>query len=248
MCGRCPVTDVRQEMVYGRRTYVVSDDLGEQRLPSVTTVLRCWPAPELSGWRERQIAAAWKNGPFPEGKTVGEAAAAAIPTLPADRGRAAHKAVEWSYAGKELPDQWVDVAAAVRRVVDPAVDVRLTEAVLLGDGWAGTADMLGRRPDGRPCVLDLKTGKKVWDTHWAQVYAYSTAVEVLVDGRRARMPDGTVAGIVLAPVSGSMSAPRLGGEPEILWLEDGAYARRMWELSLQVHLLRKEMAECSTSG
>ena len=222
-------------------------------LPSVTSVLQVWPAPQLDAWKLRQIARHWRDStPLPDGDHQGvgglnRLVQAGQDWLPANRGKDCHRAVEDAFRGRSPgagwhPNlDWVDIAIEIKKTIRSQVDVTLTEAVVVDreKGYAGTADLLGRDKSGLPVVLDVKTGSGVWDAHWAQVHAYSAASEILVGRRLREMPTGCRAGLVHAPLSGYQddAPPKLTGPVLIHWIDETdlrAYAARQWLLALDV--------------
>lgn len=58
---------------------------------------------------------------------------------------------------------------------DATPELIAREFVLWGDGYAGTGDLLCRM-DGKPWLIDLKTGQYVWPEHELQVSAYKHAL------------------------------------------------------------------------
>ena len=209
------------------------------RVPSVTTVLKSWPAPQLERWKLKQVAAAWRDDRDKLGYSdLNRLISIAIDKTAANRGTACHRAVETSLSGGTPDKEWWSVTGPVREALKEAgVQVTLQEAVVVDrdNGYAGSADMLGRDADDRPVVLDLKTGRNLWDNHWAQVHAYAHAAELVVGRRIHPMPDGMRAALVHAPLSGPVTQPILDTKPTVVWMDNEDRYRRQWELALAVH-------------
>lgn len=212
-------------------------------LPSVTTVLKSWPSPELERWKLKQVAAAWRDNADKGGYSdLGRLINLAVDRTALRRGVACHRALEDHFSGRSVEPAYESVLSRILVAVGREAQAKLSEVPVVGDGYAGTADLLGRTKDGFPCVLDLKTGKGVWESNWAQVYAYASSAWLVTGGRLRRMPEGMRAGVVHAPLNGPVDSPELVGEVEVVWLGDRLdSASRMWELSLLVHQLRKEL-------
>lgn len=96
----------------------------------------------------------------------------------ADLGTAVHDAAA---TGKALTDVHPDVAPRLRQYLDW---LAISGAEILGAefqtwnltlGYAGTADLLCRFPDGSIWIIDLKTGKGVYGEHALQLIAYLMA-------------------------------------------------------------------------
>lgn len=131
------------------RTYLGPDG---ERWPSMTTLTGLVPGKEkgLALWRGR----------------VGDAAADEVMTKAVERGNALHDAIEQG-GGPESVQSWL--AANVASVVAQELTVaNRTER------YAGTADLLGFLADGRPFVLDWKSGKRRPE-HAIQVVGYADA-------------------------------------------------------------------------
>ncbi len=238
---------VNRHRAWQATTYEIRD--GKElyaRVPSVTTILKAWPAPQLERWKLKQVAAAWRDNRDKLGYSdLNRLVALAIDSTAADRGTAAHRAVETSLSGGTPETRWSEITDSILDCVQSAgVTVTLQEAVVVDReaGYAGSADMLGRDKEGRPVVLDLKTGKNVWDNHWAQIFAYASAAEVVVDQRLHPMPSGMRAALVHAPLGGTVSEPEAAGKPVVRWLTTDATRRYrdQWNLALAVHQHLKE--------
>lgn len=158
-------------------------------LPSVTTILKVLDKPALNDWKARQVAYAIMTTPQNKGETIDqffdrvllvervheqEAATAR------DIGTSIHDAIEKALGGKEY-DQ--SLAAFVKPVVEWANatgKVLWTEKHLVGDGFAGRADMMLHNPSLNVRLLvDFKTTKSMpdkdsWTEHKLQTAAYAS--------------------------------------------------------------------------
>ena len=148
-----------------RRDYLNSRGVG---VPGVTTVMG-----EGLGWSKNGLIA-WAHKLGKEGRSLSERDKAA------DKGTATH-ALTWRILGHddgtELDDD--DIAEHepnARRVAD-AILARWTivhvELAIVSETHAGTIDLIVRDSEGRVGVVDLKTGKGVYDEVAVQLGAYS---------------------------------------------------------------------------
>lgn len=182
------------------RIYVHTDDNGvETKVPSVTTVLGALPK-SLEYWgfklglQAAQHLSARYNGVLPESIEALYEAAKQTDYAPyralrkaGNRGTDVHAVAESLIktgkledlpAGTEAGSGYVDALVkwyderevAAWEVI--GVEVRLFSVEHL---YAGTADFLARKPDGKYVSLDFKSSKAVYESHTIQAAAYSAA-------------------------------------------------------------------------
>lgn len=102
----------------------------------------------------------------------------------AELGTAVHDAAA---EGRALPDVDPAVRPRLRQYLDwrakSQAEILASEFQVfhLGAGYAGSADLLARFPDGSIDVVDLKTGKGIYPDHALQVMAYLMAEFVGAD-------------------------------------------------------------------
>lgn len=112
------------------------------------------------------------------GAAVAERDAAAL------LGTAVHDAAAM---GAALTDVKPEVAPRLRQYLDwlrvSELEILASEFQLFNTtvGYAGSADLLGRLPDGRVVLVDLKTGKGLYTEHALQLMAYLMAEFVGAD-------------------------------------------------------------------
>lgn len=139
-----------------------------EKVPGVTTVMG-----ETLGWsKQGLIQWAFKLGK--EGRSLSERDKAA------DKGTATH-ALTWRILGHddgtELDDDDVrEHEPNARRVADAILSrwtILHVELAIVSETHAGTIDLIVRDEQGRVGVVDLKTGKGVYDEVAVQLGAYS---------------------------------------------------------------------------
>lgn len=140
-----------------------------QLLPSVTNVIGILDKPAIPRWAAKLVAEqAWAlRGSLDQ---LDEAEAIDLlkgapwrnSTRAANRGTAVHALLERLTLGETteaLTGEAADYQKGVDRFLEEHEVVPFgTEVTVFGDGYAGTADMIGT-VDGVPAVLDYKTGK-----------------------------------------------------------------------------------------
>ena len=160
--------------VDGQRHY----DLGEARLPSVTTILSTTQSEE-----KRKSLELWR-------RRVGEAEAARIVDNSATRGTALHTIIENYLTGQgylDLTDIGRDAHNMAQTVIDKGLKNRLIEVwgieptIYYKGLWAGATDLIGIH-DGVPTICDHKQSNKPKKKEWIieygmQIAAYSMAFE-----------------------------------------------------------------------
>jgi hypothetical protein len=167
-------------------------------LPSVTTILRCWPSPVLNTWKiENAIRACMQTRRAP--KEDGDAYAGRVVKkmnelrdFAADFGSEMHAAIRHRLAERRWPDNLNHITKhlpALEQQVQRLPTPLAVESVVLNqnEGYAGTLDLLtlsGRR--GKVVLWDwknqgVKPGKK--PNHYPewlmQMSAYARAIEGL---------------------------------------------------------------------
>lgn len=175
-----PVTFTKR----GRR-YLVNGEY----VPSVTTILKDgFPSPALITWAARETAAAavdqWEalstESVSVRLKTL-ERAAWAKRDAAALRGTEIHALGEALVKGEEVevPEAHRSAVEGYARFLDQwHVVPTLTETPVCHPvhGWAGTTDLRATLSDGADWLLDLKTGKGIYESHVLQLAAYAHAV------------------------------------------------------------------------
>jgi hypothetical protein len=157
-------------------------------IPSVTTILHDgYPAPALVTWAMRTTAGyavdRWDELaalPVSERLRQLEKAAYASRDAAAMRGTEIHALGEALVHGQpvEIPEQHLGPVEAYARFLDDFdVQPTLTECPVANPdhGWAGTPDLRATLRGGHDYLLDLKTGKGVYDSHALQLAAYAHA-------------------------------------------------------------------------
>lgn len=148
-----------------RRAYLNS---AGKKVPGVTTVMG-----EGLGWSKNGLIA-WAHKLGKEGRSLSERDKAA------DKGTATH-ALTWRILGHddgtELDDDDVrEHEPNARRVADVILSrwtIVHVELAIVTDTYAGTIDLIVRDEQGRVGVVDLKTGKGVYDEVAVQLGAYA---------------------------------------------------------------------------
>ena len=162
-------------------------------VPSVTTNLSGgFPSPALITWAARETAAAavdrWDElAALPLSGRLRELEHAAWNRRDAAalRGTEIHDLGERLVAGEavEIPEAHVGPVNAYARFLD-RFDVQPTlverPVANVSHWWAGTFDLRARLRDGVDWLLDLKTGKGVYESHALQLAAYAHA-EIYLD-------------------------------------------------------------------
>lgn len=185
----------------GTRPTTIADARKLNLLPSVTTILQVIAKPGLQNWIARQNVLAVVTAPDRPGESLDDKITRILEVdqeqnreaaQAADLGTRIHAAIEQVLNGQEIePDlhRWIDPAlAAVRELCPKTV---ATEIVLVGQGYAGKADLIATK-DGPEVLIDFKTAKNLplagsWPEHRLQLSAYAYA-RAFRDG-----PEGLVA-------------------------------------------------------
>ena len=175
----------------GDRKTTLADARKQGMLPSVTTILQVLDKPELNAWKQEQAVLAVLSTARLPGESldafvnrvlavekVQDQEAGAARKL----GLEIHRAIQDALNDRKIPD------LLLRPYVAPVLDwiahtgqVLWTEKVLVGDGYAGKAD-LGLETEGMILVTDFKSctnlpTKDSWPEHRLQTAAYAACLE-----------------------------------------------------------------------
>ena len=221
-----------------RRLYRVLD----YKLPSVTSVLsKVYPKPALTNWAKKISREAY--GSFLE-EHMGEpitpdiiaegmesAKNADKDTTARDYGTEAHELISRDVRGKpiEVDSEFADTIEAWRewrslfklKLIDSEVAVYLIGAAS-HMRYAGTVDLIFRRPNGRYLISDIKTSKAVYPEALLQLVAYAGAL-------KWRAPH---------PIEIDMEVLRLGKnkpEFEVVSVTDAPKLWETWAAALKFH-------------
>lgn len=165
-------------------------------LPSVTTLLKAgFPAPALVDWAARETAAYavdhWEEldaAPLSERQRTLETAARRRRDSAAIRGTELHTIGDQISLGLdvEVPPAYEQVAQLYADWLDAwDAEIVASERPVLhchdstGLLYAGTFDLIADLNDGNRWLLDIKTGKGVYDSHVLQLAAYRYATHFL---------------------------------------------------------------------
>jgi CRISPR/Cas system-associated exonuclease Cas4 (RecB family) len=156
-------------------SHTVYKNAAGKRVPGVTTVLGLLNKPALLKW-------AWQCGK--DGLELERTRQAA-----ADIGTVAHALCEAHLRGMDLdksniaPDVVDKAETSFIRFLDwwdrEQLEMVHSELGLVSESMqvGGTLDVLARRPDGRLCVIDLKTSKGIYDEMLIQAATYAAMYE-----------------------------------------------------------------------
>lgn len=168
-------------------------------LPSVTAILNdAWPK-QLTKWAAETVAGYaidnWEvlsELPVSQRLREVEKSVWAKRDAAALRGTEIHTLGEKLVAGVEVavPDEHLGPVEAYARFLE-AWDVRpvVTERPILNrkHGYAGRPDLLAQLGDGHLWLLDIKTGKGVYESHVLQQAGYANA-EIYLDESKTEQP------------------------------------------------------------
>lgn len=161
------ISNTRQHTIY--RT------ADRKRVPGVTTVLGVINKPQLLKWAHQCGL---------DGEDFNK-----VRDKAADIGTIGHAMVEAHLRGMELdtsnlnPDHVSQAENAFLKFLSwwdaEGFEVLETEVVLVSEVWrcGGTADIIARDRQGRIVLVDLKTGKGIYDEHLVQTSAYAEFYE-----------------------------------------------------------------------
>jgi len=164
-------------------------------LPSVTTILKAWPAPQLEVWKQEQILLAALTMPEAERAKHPDLHELAQSIIASSREEAA-KAADWGTRMHDAVTTYLTTKTAVDGEMGPwlakfvewydanVAKVRLTEQVVVNTdhGYAGRIDAVVNLKNGQVCLWDIKCrsvkkGKPaVYDSMVMQLAAYHTCL------------------------------------------------------------------------
>jgi hypothetical protein len=184
---------------------------GDRQLPGVTTIINGGlPKPALIPWAARvcgeYVVDHWDELVFLEPSkrldAVRRAPDQARDTAAA-RGTDIHRLAEALIHGQEItiPDELIGPVEAYARFLDRwQVDARHVEATVVSRRWwyAGTLDLIAVLAVllGRTWLLDIKTGKGVYDDVALQMAAYRYAEHILTEAGEQPMPEVDDVGVI----------------------------------------------------
>jgi hypothetical protein len=164
-------------------------------LPSVTNVLRILAKPALESWKSEQIALAIATAPRIQGEEIDVFIRRVLQNeqqqneerdVAAKRGTAIHRCLEQLFSGESDPNDPMlpYVKPAYEALMEDCDEVIATEKVLVGDGYAGTADLITKSKEtGRYQLWDFKSTKRIpeqpYPEHRLQCSAYGGALATL---------------------------------------------------------------------
>lgn len=142
-------------------------------VPSVTNILGALSKPALPRWAAKSVAEsaytmrhALLEMEQEEAIDVLKGSPWRTSTRAANRGTAVHAVVEATLRQVPLPELVGDARnyypAVQQFLADYEVEPLATEVTVFGDGYAGTCDFIGSI-DGSPCLIDWKTGSRLYD-------------------------------------------------------------------------------------
>ena len=171
------ITDLKLEKKYDYQKYTRDNDLGsrhynvgDKKIPSVTTILSATQSPEkrasLDAWRAR----------------VGYQEAQRITTQAATRGTEMHYVLEQYINGQgylNLSEDGAKARMMAHRVIEdglgPLSTIFGSEVNLAyEDKWAGSTDLVGIYDD-KPTIIDFKQSNKPKKEEWIEDYYYQIA-------------------------------------------------------------------------
>lgn len=182
-----PYADPRKGM---RRT-TLSDARKFGLLPSVTTILKCLHREALVNWLIEQACLAVLTSPRKDGEELDAFVERILHTervqdqesqAARDRGTEIHADLEAAFSGEIVPiERWSWIQPAFDEI-NKRGRVIGTEAIVVGDGYAGRMD-LAQENDNEIWLWDFKTTKKLpnpekggaWMEHRLQLAAYAQA-------------------------------------------------------------------------
>jgi hypothetical protein len=151
-------------------------DIGDEKLPSVTTILQATQSDE-----KKKILEDWKNG-------VGADNAENIKNEAANRGSIMHRIIEGHLLGRnhaDLSDQGMLAGTMAQTIIDEGLEGSMDEiwgteiTLYYPKLYAGASDLAGVY-EGRESIMDFKQSnrpkQKAWITdYFLQLAAYATA-------------------------------------------------------------------------
>lgn len=228
-------TPARSKNIGGIRHY---PDLQGRWVPSVTAVLKVLDlsVDGLISWASNigvEIGQAMHDADFADAKRAAHAKRRAK----AELGDVVHQYLEDHCRGREgvvaaaesmHPEAAGYVNAGVKFLAEHVAEVLAVEVTMLGDGYAGSCDLVVRLVDGRVAVVDWKTGKPS-RKHMLQLAAYARAGQWVdeVDGEwkvRGDWQRVEVGVAVYLHDDGTFDAPAIDGGDLALAFQTFEYA------------------------
>lgn len=147
--------------------------------PSVTTILGCLNKPALNTWLCKQTFHAARNGCRTFGESQKEVTK--ISQKACRIGRDVHKFVELKAKGRkpQMQSNYLEYYQAFNEwLIDYKPEFVASEITVTSkkNNYKGTVDLLAR-VKGKDCLVDLKTGKYIYETVELQTSAYKQAYE-----------------------------------------------------------------------
>lgn len=175
----------------GNRPTTLADAKKRNLLPSVTGIVGLLDKPALVTWKQEQSALAVLTTPRQEGEELDKFVYRVLHTekqqdqeakIAADKGTLIHDALAAYFQGQPVADdllQWIDPPF---QHIWPAGEYVTSEIILVGDGYAGMADLLQDHPDYWK-ITDFKSTKNLptkepWPEHRLQLSAYAKAFQL----------------------------------------------------------------------
>lgn len=181
-----PCYELKKKTSEGTKQPTLTDARQLGLLPSVTTILKILHKPNLQDWLIEQAVLAVMTTPQRDGETRDEFVHRVLTVdrvqdqeadAAADRGKLIHDALEKAVKNEEYPASLLMYVSPVLSVVRQLGRVVWTEKHLVGDGYAGRADIL-LQDEHTLTLLDFKTAKTMpkkqsWSEHMLQTAAYA---------------------------------------------------------------------------
>ncbi len=189
-----PMFYVPKKNGQGTRPTTIADARKLGLLPSVTTCLGVLRKPALERYLVRQAVIAFATSPDIPGETVDQKINRVLDVekqqdqdaqAAADLGTKVHKALECRLADMpievELPEEFQKVIETVVNDIKSYGEVIATEKVIVGKGYAGTADVIVKTGGGPMMILDFKSSRSLptsdsWPEHKLQLALYAAAL------------------------------------------------------------------------
>lgn len=188
-CFTVPYSDKKRAEAGERRPTTLRDARSMKLLPSVTTILQVLDKPMVRQWQAEQLILAITTATLKPGETVDEMVKRVIVTekshdeardIAAKRGTETHANIEAILRGAEVPypEHIEQAEKAATLVTEELGQADYLEKVLVGPGYAGTADWVQTTVGGVK-VVDFKTCRSVpakpYTEHRLQAAAYARA-------------------------------------------------------------------------
>lgn len=173
----------------GTRPTTIADARKLKLLPGVTTILNLLDKPGLNAWKVHEAVVAVVTAPDLPGETIDQKLVRVLETesqqdeearKARDVGAQIHAAIELALNTKEWDQSLAAFVNPVLEWVKSSGRVVWTEKVLVGDRFAGKADLLLEH-DLMLLLTDFKTAKKLpqkdsWPEHKLQTAAYASCL------------------------------------------------------------------------